>query len=286
MSMRPVSERDRGWLLDRFQFANDTRYVVARALFELFHDNTTSEWINNDNAWRKRLLLARIFNEYMGALEDFAALVHAVKSREPNGVMYEYVNYDMSDVGRIYATARQWEASPPSLADVLGVSDGDLQALKDAHRLAGDDPEEVITALNQIPQNMARLGDAYLAPFDPSVTSTNVMQAVNPQGRPLRSMQAAHNKIKHGSGLVEDMSRILTLTEDESQVKGSEFTDQLLVLIQSPVPGESKEPLTASMPIRNTWARDMVDTIESVKNMAEALLGTSATLIKEGIWRY
>lgn len=284
MPIRSLSERDQGFLWDRYQFANDTRYVVSRALYETSMTES-SPWLNGENDWRKQLLVARIFNEYMGSIEDLAALIHAVKNRIPNGIMWEYVNYNSGDIGQVYTAAQAW-ISKPSLAELLGIQPDEVDALKEAHRVAGDDPDEVLAGLNQIPQHVVGLGRAYLSKFDPAVVGPNMVEPLTPTGRHIRSMQGAHNKIKHGSLLVGSMEKLLTKTEDIVHVQRPEFQEPLLVLIQVPTAGEDREALTASLPMRQEWVKDMVSTVESIRNMTAAVLATCATLIKDGIWRY
>lgn len=199
--------------------------------------------------------------------------------------MWEYVNYNSGDIGQVYAVAQAW-TSRPTLAELLGIQHDEVDALKKSLRLVGDDPDEVLHKLNQIPQHIAGLGRAYLANFDSAVVGPSMVEPLTPKGRPIKSMQGAHNKIKHGSLLVDSMEKILTKSENVVYIQRPEFQEPLLVLIQVPKAGDDREALTASLPTRQDWVTNMVSTVESIKNITAAILATCAMLLKERIWRY
>ena len=281
--VRATAARDRGFLVDRYNFGNKMRSAVAHALWTGVEAASESE---DPEAGRLGVLLvARMFNEYMGSVEDLAALIHAVKHKKPNGIMYEYVNYSSTDIGDVYADVDTWSAAPP-LADVLGITAEDVGKMKAAHAAAGDDAEAVLKWLDEIPVHLQGLAKTYRAVFDPALVGAAVVNPVDHKGKPARSMQAAHNKIKHGGLVVEDLSDIVTFAGNELAATGPAFKGKLLILVQCPITQDALEPLVASVPVRKEWVSQMLRSIDSMKNMSEAIEATCASLIQEGIWTY
>ena len=282
--VRAIAERDRGFLLDRYNFGNKMRSAVAHALGGAVE--AASKSADPEVGRRGVLLIARMFNEYTGSIEDLAALIHAVKHKLPNGIMYEYVNYSSWNIGDIYADVDNWAAAPP-LADVLGITADDVAKMRAAHAAAGDDPEAVLRWLDEIPKHLQGLAKTYRASFNQAfIGGATMVSAVDSKGKPARSMQVAHNKIKHGGVVVEDFSEIVTLAGNAMAAKGPAFTDRLLVLVQCPPPVDALEPLVASLPVCREWVSRMLSSIDSMMNMSGAIAATCATLVQQGIWTY
>ncbi len=278
MSIRSTSERDLGFLRDRFNFGVNGRLVTSQALYAAARPKGPA-W--TDNYGRGAAILqAFLYDQYLSSIEDLAALLYAIRRRQPNGIMFEYVNYHSSNVGDTYALAQQWKTLP-SLASVLGITESELEQLRVAVASSGDDPDEMVKHIDEIPQHLRGIADMYLATYDSSVIGSGV---VNPSNS--RSVKGTHNKIKHGSVLIEDASEIVTDDVNVAAARGPNFTGKMLVLIAVPESGQAEEPLTASLSVSYETMTNIMESIQSVRNIQHAIIGTVATLIKESIWSY
>ena len=275
MTVRPLSQRDYGFVIDRIGYANHFRAAVADILLGTLND--PNSYVHQDGGFRIGLVSTKVFDEYMSAMEDLGALIRAVKHKIPNGIMYEFINYPSRQIGDLFAEANGW-GTVPSIADLLGITDNELTRLKTSYEEAGNDPDELIAYLDKIPTEVQKVAQTYLAGFDDEV----IKNSVQPQKD--RSMKSAHNKIKHGVGLIADAKNIVT--NKETTAYGPAFQGKMIVLIQTPKADDTKEPLLTSLPVTPEIVTSLVTSVSSIKHISNAILHTVAVLIQSGIWNY
>lgn len=68
------------------------------------------------------VMMAKLFAEYISAIEDFGALIHAVRNRKDGGVFYQYSEC-RSQVERIFNDLSKTELDVPMFLGLPGTSD-------------------------------------------------------------------------------------------------------------------------------------------------------------------
>ena len=229
---QPIRERDRAFLNEYLQFGYMHHVIAAEALRGAYEradavatrmreqvervDRPTATAMAvrlNDGARVQTVVVARLLSEFASAIEDLAALIHAVRHRARRGILVEYL-----------------EAEVPACADVLDLllaqRDRGLSALLKLPALESIGPRLDAEALKGLEHDYASLGDA-LAQIavmyrdeGPQGTITNVssvaqdevaivLEIIEPgqpvAARPGGLLARAHNKIKHRFAVIEDI---------------------------------------------------------------------------------
>ena len=112
---RPIRERDRIFLNEYVQFGFMHHVIAAEALRSAYEhadgvatrmrehvertDRASAAEIAsrmNDGARVQTVVVARLLSELAAAIEDLAALMHAVRHRDRGGILAEYLEADVS----------------------------------------------------------------------------------------------------------------------------------------------------------------------------------------------
>lgn len=279
MDIMPISKRDMNFLIDRLGLANDMRIVTVRALLDAIENPL--QWAVQNYAKNILLLGAKIYEEYMQSMEDVAALIHAVRERIPNGITYEYVTFESTDVGALFAEIDRWK-SVPSIDQLLRITEQELDELKLVYGHNGD-VEAELRHLNEIPLELKGIAQSYRSKFESTILKQSV-PVVQPDKKKNRAMKMTHNKIKHGACIVAEPNKLLV--RKASYIESSLINGTLNCLIQAPNAEQTDEPLMTTLPMTPERLQGMAQSVQSMRNISKSIASLVITLLDEGIWHY
>lgn len=181
----PDPKADTMFLTDLCNYGWHNRYVSAVSLYEsifLIDDIKKKHDGFSDTGKWQRILIAKIFCEYMGLLESTGMLLLSISRRKTTSLLWSYSNIEPSEVTQFYNTIKNTKhlqieklLKLPRMnvieeaAATLGISDHYQSTLRDGY--------------NNIATNIRLLADQYL----------------NKKGLLVRN----YNKLKHGFCLIE-----------------------------------------------------------------------------------
>lgn len=154
-------------------------------------------------------VVARLLAELAAAIEDFGALLDAVRYRDRRGILYRYLN---SQPGQV---ADLWDLV------LAGGSVADLLHLPPLESIEPAPPPAIVTDYEALSVSLPQIGamyrtrtDAVPALSDPRASlppdDVNIVTALVDTGTPVAgaTLADAYNKIKHRFTVVEDIKSL------------------------------------------------------------------------------
>lgn len=172
--------RDLLFLTDLLGMAKANRLVNAHLLDQAARSGAVPEGL--DRQRYHKILRVKLFQEFVLGVEEVGALCFAVRERGDNGILFQYLNYDVKDIATFYREVLGNVFAPLDVLLALP-SRGEIKA-----RVASDEAERIFLFF-EVYGNWLRQGaDVYVE---------NEKAAVR-----------AMNKAKHGFTVVNDPALI------------------------------------------------------------------------------
>ena len=179
----------------------------------------------------QHIVLARLFAQYINAVEDFGALLFAIRNRNKDGLFFQYANSETSDVANAFDqilntkkfSLHRFLRIPPPQALRTMLSKQDLLYVETHWSDLSQSIKDIAARYREVlPHTALRRLGAFKLPDDWQDHLWVILEYA-PKTRPaephdIHPVVGSYNKIKHRFLMVEDLERFLNATDANDQL--------------------------------------------------------------------